>query len=562
MALLVKLIFAAISGTALKDFTDICFEFSASQKRLLNNIVKRNVSCAFGLAHNFRSIRSVEDYRKAVPIGDYDSHYPYIQASMDGGQEQLTASPPMFFAVTSGTTGPAKYIPVTKESRSSKSRIMKIFLSALYRDHPAIFDGRILTVVSPEVQSYTMSRIPCGSESGYTYKNMPQFLRLLYSSPYDVYQIEDYEARYYTLMRIAVEQDVRMMYVINPSTVLLMARILEEYSLSIIKDIRDGTLSGEVPVTAAIREVIDAGLAPRPKRARELESALNAGNGTLLPRHVWPRLAALCCWKGGNLSQYIRKIIPLFPKGLPIRDIGYIASEHRSSIPMTDTGSSGVLAGDANLYEFVPAEKERPFAESDVLEADMLQQNRQYYTIITNHAGLYRYDIDDIIEVTGHYENAPLIRFVQKGKGTSSFTGEKLYEGQVTAAVEGAFKHYKGHYEFIMAVGEMRGEIPVYVFLAEFDAPCDNSEGRRLLKALERELRTRNVEYAAKRDSLRISPPVLRVIKKGEFEDYRRRKVAEGRPDSQFKIIRLSQDPSFMNEFLYEREISLEEDNP
>jgi len=74
---------------------------------------------------------------------------------------------------------------------------------------------------------------------------------------------------------------------------------------------------------------------------------------------------------------------------------------------------------------------------------------------------------------------------------------------------------------------------------------------------LEKELRTRNIEYAAKRDSLRISPPVLRIVKQGEFERFRKRKIEQGRPDSQFKIIRLTSDAKIMDEFSYDREINI-----
>lgn len=539
----------------IRHFTEACRDAARSQEKLLTDILTRNALSAFGREHNFASIVSVNDYRKAVPIGDYDTLFPYIEASMNGVPGQLTTSPPIFFSVTSGTTGAAKYIPVTKESRSSKSRTMRIFLSCLYEDHPDIFDGKILSVVSPEVQSYTPSGIPCGSESGYTYRNMPLFLRALYSCPYEVFEIKNYEARYYALMRIAAAQDIRMMYVINPSTVFLMSRTLNKFASSIIRDVRDGTLSREMIIEDPIRTVIEAGLKPDPVRASFLEKAMNEAGG-LFPRHAWPQQSALCCWKGGNVAVYIDKIKEFFTDKMAIRDIGYLASEHRSSVPMADQGSSGVLALDANFYEFVPAERDRPFDKADVLDAHMLEKDRQYYVIITNHAGLYRYDMDDIVEVTGHYGHCPIVRFVQKGKGASSFTGEKLYEAQVIAAVEEAFKSHKGNYEFIMTVGEMRGETPVYVFLVEFEGPIDEPTGRRLLEVLEKTLCSRNVEYAAKRESLRISPPVLRVIKKGEFERYRKRKVDEGRPDSQFKVIRLTQDRSFMDEFAYEREIS------
>jgi len=556
MAFLIKLVFGSTTGRTLRQFRDACRDPVSAQKQTLDTILLQNASSPFGKRYGFASVNSVNDYQKAVPLGDYDSLYPYIKASMDG-EPGLTVSPPIFYAVTSGTTGASKFIPVTRESHSAKSQTMKIFLSALYRDHPQVFDGRILTVVSPEVESYTPSGIPCGSESGYSYRNMPVLLRALYSSPYDVYEIEDYDARYYALMRIAAGQDIRVIYIINPSTLLLMIRILGERTASIIKDIRDGTLSKEIRVDNRIRQVIESGLKPDPERAAELEKAAEAADHLLVPEHVWPNLSVLCCWKGGNVSFYVDKLAKYFRENLPVRDIGYLASEHRSSVPLTDEGSSGALAVGANFYEFVPAEKERPFHQYEALQPHMLEVGRQYYVIITNHAGLYRYDMDDIVEVTGYYHNSPLIRFVQKGKGSSSFTGEKLYEGQVISAIEQAFKARQGHYEFIAAVGQIRGETPTYVFLVEFDDPCSDEDGRELLRLLEKELRTRNIEYAAKRDSLRISPPVLRIVKQGEFERFRKRKIEQGRPDSQFKIIRLTSDAKIMDEFSYDREINI-----
>ena len=46
--------------------------------------------------------------------------------------------------------------------------------------------------------------------------------------------------------------------------------------------------------------------------------------------------------------------------------------------------------------------------------------------------------MNDLVEVTGRFANTPLLRFVQKGKGVTSLTGEKLYEAQVIQAVQDA----------------------------------------------------------------------------------------------------------------------------
>jgi hypothetical protein len=145
------------------------------------------------------------------------------------------------------------------------------------------------------------------------------------------------------------------------------------------------------------------------------------------------------------------------------------------------------------------------------------------------------------VEVTGLYEGTPLIRFMQKGKGVVSFTGEKLYETQVVAAVETALSGRRGHYEFITAVGEMRGDHPQYSFLIEFDAAVPANEAERLLHSIETALCEQNAEYAAKRASGRIQPPTIQ----------------DGKRDSQFKTVRLTSDAASTKSFAVASEVRL-----
>src|SRR5918995_1788897 len=122
---------------------------------------------------------------------------------MKGRPTQLTKDPPVLFTTTSGTTGKRKYIPMTREGKRSKSHLTWLWLCGLYRDHPGVVGGRILSVVSPEVESYAPSGVPCGAESGHAYRTMPGPVRSMYTAPYGVFAIEDYEAKYYTLLRLA-----------------------------------------------------------------------------------------------------------------------------------------------------------------------------------------------------------------------------------------------------------------------------------------------------------------------------------------------------------------------
>jgi hypothetical protein len=146
---------------------------------------------------------------------------------------------------------------------------------------------------------------------------------------------------------------------------------------------------------------------------------------------------------------------------------------------------------------------------------------------------------------------------VQKARGIVSFTGEKLSEAQVLAAVEQTFQAVNGKYEFISAVGEMNGDAPRYKFLIEFDKIPSAVQLKASVQSLDELLCRQNNEYASKRKSLRVEAPVLEVVRRGEFDKYRKRKVSNGSPDGQFKILRLTDDADFAKEFAVIREVSL-----
>jgi hypothetical protein len=147
---------------------------------------------------------------------------------------------------------------------------------------------------------------------------------------------------------------------------------------------------------------------------------------------------------------------------------------------------------------------------------------------------------------------------VQKGKGVVSFTGEKLYEVQVIAAVEEALAAQQGRYHFIAAVAQIvDGSVPRLVFLIEFDGDIANPS---MVDRLDAAPGRQNSEYESKRRSMRYGPPVIRVVRSGEYDRYRRRMVESGqRADGQFKILRLTSDASFDAEFDAERELIADE---
>jgi hypothetical protein len=97
---------------------------------------------------------------------------------------------------------------------------------------------------------------------------------------------------------------------------------------------------------------------------------------------------------------------------------------------------------------------------------------------------------------------------------------------------------------------------PRLVFLVEFDDPISDHDGSVLVDRVDAALGDQNDEYRTKRKSLRYGAPVIRVVRSGEFDGYRRRMVETGqRADGQFKVLRLTSDTSFAAEFEAERDL-------
>jgi hypothetical protein len=551
-----NLLLRATGQRAVRRFDNLSRAPGQSQQRLLREILGANADTEFGRRHGFGSIATFRDFQDRVPISGYEDLEPYIKAEMQGRSNQLTRHPPVLFTTTSGTTGASKYIPMTREGKRAKSRLMWLWLSALYRDHPGIVAGRMLSVVSPEIESYSPGGIPCGSESGHAYRTMPGPVKSMYTAPYGVFAIEDYEAKYYTLLRLAAGQDISCIATVNPSTIVLLADRLAHHSEAIIRDVRDGSLSADVAVPAELRASLH--LKPDPERARRLEQAAGRGGGVLRPGLAWPQLAAIGCWKGGTVGAYLTRFDTLFPQRPPVRDFGYYATELRGSVPLSDQGDAGAVAVGTNVLEFHPAGDDRAPEGRELLPVERLEEGQRYFVYVTNASGLYRYDMNDIVEVAGHYGKTPLIRFIQKGKGVVSFTGEKLYETQVIIAVDHALAALRGRYNFIAAVAELvDGTSPRLVFLTEFDDRITDPDGAALVDRVDAALGDQNSEYQTKRKSLRYGAPVIRVVRSGEFDRYRRRLVEQGRrADGQFKVLRLTSDASFAAEFDADRDLT------
>jgi hypothetical protein len=449
------------------------------------------------------------------------------------------------FAVTSGTTGKAKYVPVTPSYLDEYIHGMQIHNYFILEDYPQIGEGKFLTPTSSDIEGHVECGLPYGAISGLVTQRQPEVIRRYFALPYELSRVKDAEAKHYLTLRLALEQKITISLLPNPSSLVQLAEKLDAYRDDLIADVERGRLTDRWPLAPEVRRALERRIGANPRRAEELRSIVR-NSGRLTPIEAWPGLVLLSCWKGGTMPMYLAKL-PRYYGDAPIRDLGYMATEGRCATPLVNSGAAGVLNITSHFYEFIP-ESEIEAASPTVVTAEQLESNERYYVLLTTSAGLYRYNLNDLVRVVDYHHNTPVIQFVRKGQGISSITGEKLAESQVTGALMRALQRSGAEIAHFTACVEW-GEPPRYQFFVEAAAPLSQEQRLGFLDAMERALCEENVEYEAKRDSQRLGYPALKIVAPGTYDRYRAGRAAQGAAEAQIKIPNLSPDLKFGRDF-------------
>ncbi len=511
-----------------RAFIDAHNSTAAVQQKLLTELTDAHANTDFGRDHDLASIKSVEDFRKAVPIRNYEDLRPYMDRVFEGNTNAMI--PPghelLMFSLTSGTTGKPKHIPVTSKFAETMRRGSNVWGISALRDHPAGWLRAIMRISSPMCEYASPTGVPCGAISGLLMQNQKKIVRRMYVTPQAAASLEDPEVKYYTICRCGVSRDVAMIITANPSSTIAMIEAGQRHAERLIRDVADGTLTppGDLP-----RDVANS---VKFKRNRNLARRIQAGvdrDGQLLPTHFWnPSL--LANWTGGTLKLYLKRLGELFGD-VPVRDVGLLASEGRFSLPLASGASAGVAEIMGNFFEFIPADQkgsDRP----DILGAHELEVGQEYFLLVTNWAGLWRYDLDDRIKVTGRLGGSPIFEFLSRGLHTANITGEKITEHQVVEAMRIASHKIGLHVDTFVLQGHF-GSIPYYQLQIESDSDNNTDSLGNLMDAALAEL---NIEYGAKRKSGRLGSIRTTTLPSGTLKRQEQAKIAARRGrDEQYK---------------------------
>jgi hypothetical protein len=287
-------------------------------------------------------------------------------------------------------------------------------------------------------------------------------------------------------------------------------------------------------------------MSPQPERAEELRKLLKE-HGKLEPKHFWPWLQLLSTWKCGNTKIYMEKYLDQFNWDKTFyQELGYIATECRFGFSLDDTNES-VLFPHFHYYEFVE-ESELDKPHKHYLQIHELERGKRYCAYVTTYSGLFRYNMNDLVEVGGKFYNTPTVHMVSKVNGIVSMTGEKLYEPQFIDAVHKAEELMDIKTKFFVGFADVRES--KYHFYYEFvDENIDQEMADEFTKVVDRKLQEINNEYESKRASFRLKEPQAHILLSNAYARFKAACLRDGFRDGQFKFNLLMQDDKRRRKF-------------
>ncbi len=477
-----------------------------SQNDLLLQIIRKNQSTVFGRKHGFDGVNSYDDFRSRVPVCEYETLRNYIEDQEKEKHPYLNIGQPVMYVQTSGTTDKPKLIPVLNSTINQYRKCQHMVAYGVYASYPEAYDGKVLAITSPAVEGKTETGTRYGAMSGLIYKSMPFLTRAKYVLPSSVFEINDYEKKYFEIAKLALaEKDITMIATANPSTLIKLDRIINQDPNKII---------AEVSLINPLRGV----------ELRQMYSDHNR----LQFSQIWPNLRVITTWTGGNCGVLIPTLRKTVSNTTRFVELGYLASEFRGGITIDAVDNRQIPCLHENFYEFVDRndwENNNP----KFLTLSEVQSDRQYYIFVTTQNGLYRYHINDLVEVTGWFNNTPTIQFLQKGKGVTNLTGEKLCENQLIEAMTCITKSKQADMGFFMMLGCVKkSRYTLYVESTNLDT-----------NNLERCIAELNIEFKDKRKSNRLKPIKVVYLEEGTGEAYKKHCLNNGQREGQFKMLYL-----------------------
>ncbi|MFK5878339.1 MAG: GH3 auxin-responsive promoter family protein [Flavobacteriaceae bacterium] len=464
-----------------------------TQQKVFKKLISEAKNTAFGKDHHFDKIKTYQDFKKNVPVRDYEGLKNYADRVVAGEPNVLWKGKPLYFGKTSGTTSGTKYIPLTKESMPEHIKAARnALLMYINRKKNADFvNGKMIFLQgSPVLEE--KNGIKIGRLSGISAHFVPKYLQKNRLPSYETNCIEDWETKVEKVIDETINEDMRLIGGIPSWVQMYFERIVE----------RTGRKVGD----------------------------------------VFPNFN-LFVYGGVNYEPYRKKFEELIGRSVDSVELypaseGFIAYQDTDEVGMLLTLNAGIF------YEFIPADEF--FNENPIrLSIGDVELGVNYVIILNTNAGLWGYNIGDTIEFISIKPHRILV--TGRIKHFISAFGEHVIGKEVERAMEAATNKFNASVtEFTVAPNiDVENELPYHEWYIEFEETPKDLDA--FSKVIDENLQQQNSYYYDLISGKILQPLKIIQVKKGGFRAYMK---SQGKLGGQNKIPRLSNDRKIADAFL------------
>jgi len=458
-----------------------------SQERIRRSIVTKAIDTQFGKDHHFSELTSYDDFKKSVPVKDYEELKPYFDLITEGKPDIMWPGKPAYLSKTSGTTSGTKYIPITRDSIPNHiNSARNALLSYVHESGRSAFldDKLIFLSGSPELAQ--KSGINTGRLSGIVNHHVPGYLRGNQLPSYETNCIDDWEEKLEKIIDETIDENMSLISGIPPWVQMYFDRIQARTGKKIMDVFPDFSL------------FVYGGVNFEPYRVKLFESI------------------------GKKIDS-----IELYPASEGF--IAYQDSQHEEGMLM--------LLNSGIFYEFIPADEF--FDKTPTrLSIEEVELGKNYALIINSNAGLWGYSIGDTIKFVS--KNPYRIIVSGRIKHFISAFGEHVIGEEVEKAMKATMEQFPEVelVEFTVAPQVTpKDGLPHHEWLVEFANPP--SDIKAFSEKLDDHLRTLNVYYDDLITGNILRTLVITSLKRNSFIEYMK---SLGKLGGQNKVPRLSND--------------------
>jgi len=466
-----------------------------TQTQVFHELIAGGKNTLFGKDHHFENIKTYDDFKKQVPIRDYEALKPYIEKIIAGESDVLWKGIPIYFCKTSGTTSGTKYIPISKESIHNHIDSAKnALLSYIAETGNAQFvDGKLIFLQGSPVLD-KKGKIPTGRLSGIVAHHVPGYLQKNRMPSWETNCMEDWEKKVEKVAEETVTQNMTLISGIPPWVQMYFDKLIE---LSGKKNIKD----------------------------------------------IFPNFS-LFVYGGVNFEPYRAKMEQSMGKKIDSIET-YPASEGFIAFQDSQKEKGLLLILNSGIFfEFIPADEF--FNDNPTrLSLSQVELNKNYALILNTNAGLWGYSIGDTVKFVS--KNPYKIIVSGRIKHFTSAFGEHVIGEEVEFALKTALDEKTKVTEFHVApqVNPPLNELPYHEWLIEFEQAPENLMD--FAKKIDEALQAKNVYYKDLITGKILQPLKITVLPKNAFINYMK---AEGKLGGQNKVPRLANDRNIGDKLL------------